>query len=355
MKKTSSLLLSTVNALICFMVIPVQGRAPLPEPVFFQGHYYTATNECQTWIEANVYADGQYYTDPVSGKPLQGHLVTITSTEEQDFVYRTFVNQEWTHAWLGAYRVSDQGDPDDNWVWVTGEPWEYTHWAPGQPEANDENRASMMNYTDGTWHDYGEYYYECGYRFTVVEFELPILLCHGFEPPAHNAFLSVHGLRSVPLKMRLFDRQGNDITPDLLAAPPLLTATVYAGRNGEDQAQPVIVGPFEYRNNRWVFTLAPESWPVEKKALTFSVQTGSPDDYSIATPCSVTVSRKYPVEILAGGFGVFYKVGSGPPTLHFIQNSFAVAGYKVHGADSAIGHGQEAFTERAGMESIVDA
>ncbi|MBN2036035.1 MAG: hypothetical protein JW768_04770 [Chitinispirillaceae bacterium] len=291
---TKPFLFSTLGIIVLAVLaaIPVHAQNRFPEPVFFQGHYYTAIDECQTWIEANEYANQQYYIDPASGITLQGHLVTITTSEEQEFVYRTFVSREWTHAWLGAYRISDQGKVDENWVWVTGEQWDYTNWAPGQPERYDEDRASIMNYTDGTWHDYGDYYYECGYRFTVVEFEPPIYLCHGFEPPAHLPVVSIHSMRTLPLKMHLFDRHGNEVHRDLV--PPLLTVVVSPDKKNSQPVSSAITGSFEYHNGRWMFLLTPESFPAVEGSFTFSVTSGSTEEYAIAAPCSVTVELKNP-------------------------------------------------------------
>jgi tetratricopeptide (TPR) repeat protein len=60
-----------------------------------------------------------------------GYLVTIQDAAENEFVRQlaVFLDQSW----LGATDEEEEGA----WVWVTGEPWQYTNWNPGEP--NDSN------------------------------------------------------------------------------------------------------------------------------------------------------------------------------------------------------------------------
>ena len=82
-----------------------------------------------------------------------GHLVTITSQEEMDYIYRT-LDIENGRYWIGAYR-----DDDFNWMWVTGEEWNYTNWNAGEPNdssnvKSNENRA--VTWSQGKWNDLNE-------------------------------------------------------------------------------------------------------------------------------------------------------------------------------------------------------
>lgn len=60
-----------------------------------------------------------------------GHLATVTSAEEHEEVLR-HLPRDCDAAWLGA-----RLNPNGAWVWVTGEPWEYTAWA----RSEDGNRT----------------------------------------------------------------------------------------------------------------------------------------------------------------------------------------------------------------------
>ena len=59
-----------------------------------------------------------------------GHLATVTSAGEQALV--AAVANDAQNPWLGA--VDDANDTDAVFAWLTGEPWGFTAWAPGQPD-----------------------------------------------------------------------------------------------------------------------------------------------------------------------------------------------------------------------------
>jgi uncharacterized membrane protein len=75
-----------------------------------------------------------------------GYLATITSAEENAFVYSLFAdNSSYWHAynniptnntfgpWLGGYQLAGASSPSTGWQWVTGEGWGFTSWQPGEP------------------------------------------------------------------------------------------------------------------------------------------------------------------------------------------------------------------------------
>jgi len=205
-------------------VIAVTLAGQLSDPLEYHGHYYSVEKSCRTWLEAQAYSDSLTLVNPMNGRLLEAHLVTVNSAEEQEFVHRTFIGQEWTHAWIGAWRTSDSGALDENWVWVTGEPWEYTNWADDQPERYDEDRGSMMNFTGGTWHDYNDtnFQHECDFRYVIMEYEQPFYNVEYFDPPVRDNGVISSGTRSLPLKARLYNRLGETVTTAMAAAAPTL-------------------------------------------------------------------------------------------------------------------------------------
>jgi len=91
---------------------------------------------------------------------LKGHLATISSTEENDFVINQVVGQyrQSSHVdqyWLGGTETAG------HWNWLDGSHWEYTNWAPGEPNnLKDETALTMWGPTvkikgrrPGTWNN----------------------------------------------------------------------------------------------------------------------------------------------------------------------------------------------------------
>lgn len=153
-----------------------------PVPVYnpANGHYYMRVDlEGITWFDARTAAGSSTYL----GMP--GHLATITSQAENDFVVNNLGGAEMVMAhWLGGYQdpfAPDYIEPAGGWRWITGEAWGFTNWAPtstlGVPEPNNlggtedylEFAADAVSPHDH-WNDYHGDHMEPGY---VVEFEQP--------------------------------------------------------------------------------------------------------------------------------------------------------------------------------------
>jgi hypothetical protein len=72
-----------------------------------------------------------------------GHLVTITSSGENNFVFNT-----WPSGWIGFTDEAVEGQ----WRWVTGESVVYTNWNGGEPNnAGNEDYAQFVS--GGRWND----------------------------------------------------------------------------------------------------------------------------------------------------------------------------------------------------------
>lgn len=92
-----------------------------------EGHFgnsrYVIFKGKLTWWEAETYCES-----------LGGHLATITSQAEQDFI--DSLNSDGDRLWIGGYRPEGLG-----FAWITGEPWNYTNWDEGEPN-NSSNVVS---------------------------------------------------------------------------------------------------------------------------------------------------------------------------------------------------------------------
>jgi hypothetical protein len=126
------------------------------------GHYYQVIDFSEVgrmnWNEAKSYAEGLIH------EGLTGHLATITSQEEDDFVW----NIGGEGRFLGGFDTSTQ-DSSGNWIhnawqWVTGETFSFSNWIPGEPshwqdgsDLTPNNEDYLMywwnNGQEGRWND----------------------------------------------------------------------------------------------------------------------------------------------------------------------------------------------------------
>jgi len=116
------------------------------------GHTYEViTGESTlTWAEAEAMAES-----------MGGHLATITSSEEDDFVewlVSTYGTGNLERYWLGGYQLlpgDGNCEPADCWAWVTGEQWDYTNWQPGEPNNGVGGTQHYLHYwpDSGIWDD----------------------------------------------------------------------------------------------------------------------------------------------------------------------------------------------------------
>lgn len=73
-----------------------------------------------------------------------GHLVTITSEEESDFISDFIDNGTKDAYWLGA---TDFDVDSDGYCWVTGEDFDYTNWDDGEP-SNSGTSGTMEHFAE---------------------------------------------------------------------------------------------------------------------------------------------------------------------------------------------------------------
>ena len=120
---------------------PVEPSIP-STAVEFNGHYYQVYDTPMTWDEAKAYCES-----------LGGHLATITSAEENNFIKDLVSSGTKNVYWLGASDAEQEGV----WKWVTSEPFEFTNWSYGEP--NDDGEISTpedyleMYKSSGKWND----------------------------------------------------------------------------------------------------------------------------------------------------------------------------------------------------------
>ena len=109
----------------------------------YNNHIYALYDVVTSYENANRYAQA-----------LGGHLATITSKEENDYIISLKNKGAFTskHCWLGATDLDSEG----TWKWCTGEEFSYSNWDVGQPD-NYSDLYGTENYLEiwenGYWND----------------------------------------------------------------------------------------------------------------------------------------------------------------------------------------------------------
>lgn len=105
----------------------------------YNNHYYKVFEESLTWYDANKRC-----------KNLGGHLVTITSQEEQAAVQSIILysGKKKNYYWTGGFRVEE-----NIWRWNTGEDFPYENWAKGEPNNDLSNEFILIICNSGEWND----------------------------------------------------------------------------------------------------------------------------------------------------------------------------------------------------------
>lgn len=111
-----------------------------PEPneyTDFKGHLYLLYDNAGSFSEARSLCESY-----------GGHLATITSKEEDEYIYNWLIGFNVLDAYFGLFKGSNGLE------WVTGEPVLYTNWSPGEPNSSSESYGEYYHKSDpGTWND----------------------------------------------------------------------------------------------------------------------------------------------------------------------------------------------------------
>ena len=106
-----------------------------------------------------------------------GHLATITSQAENDFIGTNLLASALAEKyWLGGYQdhsAPDYSEPGGGWVWITGETWSYANWTSGEPNNNSGNEDYLNIYANASlfakWNDVRVDQFRDGYIMEVPE------------------------------------------------------------------------------------------------------------------------------------------------------------------------------------------
>lgn len=108
------------------------------------GHYYEVVSSPLAWESARSAAESMSWL----GVP--GHLVAVTSLEENLFLTQTF-GAKLEGAWLGGFQPVGSPEPGGGWQWITGEAFDYTGWFPGEPNNIGNENVIIYAHDPQAW------------------------------------------------------------------------------------------------------------------------------------------------------------------------------------------------------------
>lgn len=144
---------STMRYPACILVATL---APISSAQVFNpanGNHYEVVFQATDWDTADSIASSMTFMG------VQGHLATVSSAAEDQFVYYTANGgSPIGNCWLGAKQNMNSPtytEPSGGWEWVTGEPWGvYTNWYANEPN-NSGGAEHHLGYWPGDqWNDY---------------------------------------------------------------------------------------------------------------------------------------------------------------------------------------------------------
>lgn len=150
MKPVQKIVRAAAQAALVVAGLAAAGAQAAPIYNAANGHYYDINTTLLNWADAKAAAESMTYAG------MQGHLVTITSQAEQDFLMQNLSNLAFgSNSQFGFWLGASKSSPSANFEWVTGEAFNYTNWNPGEP--NGDATPSALHFFQfsqkGKWND----------------------------------------------------------------------------------------------------------------------------------------------------------------------------------------------------------
>ena len=163
----TALTVSGILVILTVMILGSSAQAQAGGPLIrnpANGHFYEAV----TVVGGIEWFDAQVAAESLSFRGVQGHLATITSAQEHDFIQTNLPEavtprQEPPFAgcivglqeipntcdipyWFGGFQSwQSPEEPEGGWQWVGGEPFVYTNWADDEPNDFDGREEDCMH------------------------------------------------------------------------------------------------------------------------------------------------------------------------------------------------------------------
>lgn len=127
------------HAVYCIEDFNFQNQYKANKSIVYNGHEYQLYDDLLSWDDAKKQCER-----------MGGYLVTITSQEEQNAVNKLLSGAKRRGYFLGASDLNGK----NSFGWITGEPFNYSNWNPGEPSHSDgiEHYIELLN-DEGRWND----------------------------------------------------------------------------------------------------------------------------------------------------------------------------------------------------------
>ncbi len=119
----------------------------------FNGHKYELYNTSIAWKEAFQFCQQQ-----------GGHLVTVNSKEEQEFINSILSSSTHNRIWAGGLDTYTEG----KWQWITGETFSYKNWGSGEPNNSGDEDYLMLSRGDGKWNDVADVFNNTDNNYSFI-------------------------------------------------------------------------------------------------------------------------------------------------------------------------------------------
>ncbi len=133
----------TANSVLAASNVPTTSSPPT-DALLFGGHrYLMVPDKALSWTQAKAAAE-------MKG----GHLATITSKEENEWISSTMIAglEGGLGLWIGGTSEGTRG----TWRWITGEPFTFASWNAGEPTNSDQEPALFFSNSETAGPGWGD-------------------------------------------------------------------------------------------------------------------------------------------------------------------------------------------------------
>ncbi|XP_068163795.1 C-type lectin lectoxin-Lio3 [Antennarius striatus] len=136
---------------------------------------FTDTGHRLSFQEKN-YAEAERYC-----KEQHKYIATVLNSNDNQNVMDVLQGKPVDEAWIGLRR--------DNWKWIDGNIYNFTHWGPNQPDNRNNNEACAIVTPEGTWKDTNcneEHGFICQASRKETTVKLRMLTASDLRDPTNN-------------------------------------------------------------------------------------------------------------------------------------------------------------------------